>query len=92
MPRKTKAKKRHADLHRFKTPVNISSPTVSKNIVEPKIIIKEKKIIEEKPNKEDETITVATKADLKKTIIITLAIFALEFTIFYANLNGISFR
>ena len=33
-----------------------------------------------------------TKNDLKKTIFITLAIFALEFTIFYASLKGISFN
>ena len=92
MPRKTKAKKHHADLFRFKNPVPHATPLISIKATPSNTQVEPKNTTHNVVNIEDTSVTLATKNDLKKTIVITLAIFALEFTIFYASLKGISFN
>lgn len=73
MPQKTKEQKKLASIHKTR----LNSIVLPKKTVTPTYI------------QENVEVTSHTLSDLKKTIIITIVILALEFLVFYANLKGI---
>lgn len=77
MPKKTKKQKVRTQLRRTTLPQTTTAD-------------KERPINLSKKTRESDPITAHTIMDLRKTVVVALLVFALEFLIFYANLKGVS--
>ncbi len=91
MPHKTRKQKKQSDKRReFYT-----IPPIETTMIRPSTLsrpLEQHPIVAAMPalSEHERLITEATIADLKKTIIVTVVLFALEFLVFYAKLKGIS--
>lgn len=86
MPRKTKKQKKLSDYRRQLIPVNPIAFTHEKEPEKPKAANSslEENIFSQ--TTEEKEMTILTIKDLKKTILLSLILFALEISIFYAML------